>query len=251
MASSVTEPSGVTSPRVTPEVSTPVEPLVELRGVEKMYRIGRLDYPALRGIDLRVEPGEMVSVVGPSGSGKSTALNLITGIDRPTAGSVTVDGRRLDEMGEEQLAAWRGRRVGIVFQFFQLLPTLTALENATLPLDFARLGHKKERAAKAGHYLELVGLGDMFDHVPAELSGGEQQRVAIARALVCDPILLVGDEPTGNLDSDTAAKMFDLLVHLNADGMTVLFVTHDRELAERAPRTVSIRDGVVAHEGRR
>jgi putative ABC transport system ATP-binding protein len=223
-------------------------PIIELRGVEKVYRTGRLEYPALRGIDLAVEPGEMVSVVGPSGSGKSTALNLITGIDRPSSGTVTVDGRRLDEMNEEQLAAWRGRRVGIVFQFFQLLPTLTALENTTLPLDFARMGKNKERTAKAAHNLELVGLGDKLDHVPSELSGGEQQRVAIARALVCDPILLVGDEPTGNLDSETASDMFDLLARLNASGMTVLYVTHDRELANRAPRTVSIRDGLIEHE---
>jgi putative ABC transport system ATP-binding protein len=220
-------------------------PLIDLHGVDKVYRTGRLEYRALRGIDLCVQAGEMVSVVGPSGSGKSTALNLITGIDRPTSGSVTVDGHRLDQMNEEQLAAWRGQRVGIVFQFFQLLPTLTALENTTLPLDFARLGTPKQRAATARRNLELVGLGDKLDHVPAELSGGEQQRVAIARALVCEPRLLVGDEPTGNLDSETAAEMFELLARVNATGTTILFVTHDRELAARAPRTVSIRDGVI------
>lgn len=220
-------------------------PLIDLRGVEKVYRTGRLEYPALRGIDLRVDAGEMVSVVGPSGSGKSTALNVITGIDRPTAGSVMVDGQTLDAMGEEELAVWRGRRVGIVFQFFQLLPTLTSLENATLPLDFARISTPRERAEKAAHTLDLVGLGDKLDHVPSELSGGEQQRVAIARALVCDPVLLVGDEPTGNLDSETASHMFDLLARLNDEGMTVLYVTHDRELAARAPRTVSIRDGLI------
>jgi putative ABC transport system ATP-binding protein len=228
----------------------PAPALITLRSVEKVYRTGRLEYPALRGIDLDVQPGEMVSIVGPSGSGKSTALNLITGIDRPTRGAVTVDDRQLDTMSEEQLAAWRGRRVGIVFQFFQLLPTLTALENTTLPLDFARIGHRKERAAKATRCLELVGLAGKCDHVPAELSGGEQQRVAIARALVCDPTLLVGDEPTGNLDSETAADMFDLLATLNSDGMTVLYVTHDRELAARAHRTISIRDGRIEQEHR-
>jgi putative ABC transport system ATP-binding protein len=243
--------ASVSQPSVTEaDVPTGTGPLIELRAVEKVYRTGRLDYAALRGLDLRVDPGEMVSVVGPSGSGKSTALNLITGIDRPTAGTVTVDGRRLDQMNEEQLAAWRGRRVGIVFQFFQLLPTLTALENATLPLDFARIGSAKERADKAAHNLELVGLGDKLDHVPSELSGGEQQRVAIARALVCDPVLLIGDEPTGNLDTETAAQMFDLLAGLNRQGMTVLYVTHDRELAARSPRTVSIRDGVIEPERR-
>lgn len=227
------------------EVSAATGPLIELLGVEKVYRTGRLEYAALRGIDLTIESGEMVSIVGPSGSGKSTALNLITGIDRPTAGTISVDGHRLDQMDEEQLAAWRGRRVGIVFQFFQLLPTLTALENTTLPRDFARLGNPKERAAVATRNLEMVGLGDKLDHVPAELSGGEQQRVAIARALVCEPRLLVGDEPTGNLDSGTASEMLDLLVRLNEEGMTVLYVTHDRELAARAPRTVSIRDGRI------
>ncbi len=245
--------SSITSPAVerSPVVRDGAAPLIDLRSVEKVYRTGRLEYAALRGIDLRVDAGEMVSVVGPSGSGKSTALNLITGIDRPSGGTVTVDGQRLDRMNEEELAAWRGTRLGIVFQFFQLLPTLTALENATLPLDFARIGRAKERAAKAAHNLELVGLGDKLDHVPAELSGGEQQRVAIARALACDPTLLVGDEPTGNLDSETAARMFDLLATLNDGGVTVLYVTHDRDLAARAPRTVSIRDGLIDRERER
>jgi predicted ABC-type transport system involved in lysophospholipase L1 biosynthesis ATPase subunit len=237
----------VSSERAT-EATAATSPLIDLRGVEKVYRTGRLEYAALRGIDLAVESGEMVSVVGPSGSGKSTALNIITGIDRPTSGTASVDGRQLEQMDEEQLAAWRGRRVGIVFQFFQLLPTLTALENTTLPRDFARLGSARDRAEVATRKLELVGLGDKLDHLPAELSGGEQQRVAIARALVCEPMLLVGDEPTGNLDSETAAEMLDLLARLNAEGMTVLYVTHDRDLAARAHRTVSIRDGLIDDE---
>ena len=208
--------------------------------------MGRIDYRALRGVDLSIDTGELVAVVGPSGSGKSTILNLITGIDRPTAGTVTVDGRRLDELSVEELAVWRGANVGIIFQFFQLLPTLSALENAVLPLDFARRGSKRERFGRARHNLELVGLGDKIDRLPAELSGGEQQRVAIARALAADPKLVVGDEPTGNLDSQTAAEMFDLLTRLNDEGKTVLFVTHDRELARRAHRVVTIHDGVVA-----
>ena len=245
MSSSITDSAVAGSPASRRDGA----PLIDLRSVEKVYRTGRLEYAALRGIDLRVDRGEMVSVVGPSGSGKSTALNLITGIDRPSAGTVTVDDRRLDLMNEEELAAWRGTRLGIVFQFFQLLPTLTALENATLPLDFARVGHAKERAAKAAHNLDLVGLADKLNHVPAELSGGEQQRVAIARALACDPTLLVGDEPTGNLDSETAMRMFDLLASLNDSGVTVLYVTHDRDLASRAPRTVSIRDGLIDDRG--
>jgi putative ABC transport system ATP-binding protein len=222
------------------------EPLIALQGVVKTYRTGRLDYPALRGVDLEIEAGELVAIVGPSGSGKTTILNLVTGIDRPTSGAVIVDGRRIDTMSEEQLAVWRGAHVGVVFQFFQLLPTLSALENAVLPLDFARRGSKRERFARARHNLELVGLGGKVDHLPAELSGGEQQRVAIARALASDPKLIVGDEPTGNLDTATAAEMFELLERLNAEQKTVLYVTHDRELAERAHRIVTIRDGAVA-----
>jgi putative ABC transport system ATP-binding protein len=220
-------------------------PLIELAGVEKVYRTGKVDYHALRGVDLRVGGGEMVALVGPSGSGKSTVLNMITGIDRPTVGTVTFDGRRLDEMTEEELAVWRGANVGIVFQFFQLLPTLSALENAVLPLDFLRRGSKRERFERARHNLELVGLGDKVDHLPAELSGGEQQRVAIARSLAADPGLIVGDEPTGNLDTVTAAEMFELLERLNREGKTILFVTHDRDLAGRAGRVVEIRDGRV------
>ncbi len=224
------------------------EPLIELAGVEKTYRMGKLDYRALSGVDLSIAPGEMVAVVGPSGSGKTTIMNLITGIDRPTAGTVTVGGRRLDEMSEEELAAWRGANVGIIFQFFQLLPTLSALENAVLPLDFARRGSKRERFACARHNLQLVGLGQKLDHLPSELSGGEQQRVAIARSLAADPKLIVGDEPTGNLDSVTAEEMFELLGRLNGEGKTVLYVTHDLELARRAARVVTIRDGVVVGE---
>jgi putative ABC transport system ATP-binding protein len=219
--------------------------LIELVRFEKTYRMGRLDYPALRGVDLRIGSGELVAVVGPSGSGKTTILNLVAGIDRPTAGTVSVDGRRIDAMSEEELAVWRGQHVGVVFQFFQLLPTLSALENAVLPLDFARRGSKRERFERARHNLNLVGLGDKLDHLPSELSGGEQQRVAIARALAADPELIVGDEPTGNLDSVTAAEMFELFARLNEQGKTVLYVTHDRELAARAHRIVSIRDGVV------
>ena len=219
--------------------------LIELAAVRKVYRMGKLDYHALRGVDLTIGAGELVAIVGPSGSGKTTILNLVTGIDRPSAGTVTVDGRRIDTMSEEKLAVWRGEHVGVVFQFFQLLPTLSALENAVLPLDFARAGSKRERFDRARHNLGLVGLGDKTDHLPAELSGGEQQRVAIARALACDPKLIVGDEPTGNLDTGTAAEMFELLERLNEEGKTVLYVTHDLELARRAHRIVSIRDGLV------
>jgi putative ABC transport system ATP-binding protein len=224
-------------------------PLVRLEGVDKTYKTGRLEYSALRGVDVSIDRGELVAIVGPSGSGKSTILNIMTGIDRPTAGRVTVAGDRIHEMNEEQLAAWRGETVGIVFQFFQLLPMLTALENAILPLEFARTGTAAERTARATANLELVGLGDKLDHLPMEMSGGEQQRVAIARALACDPALLVADEPTGNLDTETAAQMIELLTALNRDGMTVVYVTHDLAIAARAHRVVSIRDGLVADSG--
>lgn len=226
-------------------VAAPRAPLIELAAVEKVYRMGKLDYHALRGVDLSIGAGELVAIVGPSGSGKTTILNLVTGIDRPTAGTVTVDGRRIDSMSEEELAVWRGEHVGVVFQFFQLLPTLSALENAVLPLDFARRGSKRERFAIAKRNLGLVGMSDKLDHLPAELSGGEQQRVAIARSLASDPKLIVGDEPTGNLDTGTAGEMFQLLARLNEEGKTVLYVTHDLELANRAHRIVSIRDGLV------
>ena len=226
-----------------PEFGAPS--LIELAGVEKVYRMGKVDYRALRGVDLSIAAGELVAVVGPSGSGKSTILNMITGIDRPTAGTVTFDGKPLDTMSEEELAVWRGANVGIIFQFFQLLPTLSALENAVWPLDFLRRVSKRERFERARRDLELDGLGDKLDHLPAELSGGEQQRVAIARALAADPKLIVGDEPTGNLDSVTAEEMFELLARLNGEGKTILYVTHDRELAGRAGRVVTIRDGVV------
>jgi putative ABC transport system ATP-binding protein len=220
--------------------------LIELAGVEKVYRTGKVEFRALRGVDLTIDEGDMVAIVGPSGSGKSTIMNMITGIDRPSTGTVTVDGRRIDLMSEEELAVWRGQRVGVVFQFFQLLPTLTALENAMLPLDFSRRVPKRERPELGLHNLELVGLADKADNLPAEMSGGQQQRVAIARALAADPPLLIGDEPTGNLDTATAAEMFDLLHRLNAEGSTVMYVTHDKDLASRAHRVVTIRDGVVA-----
>ena len=231
------------------DVGGAASPLIQMRGVEKVYRTGKLEFAALRGVDLVVGPGEMVAVVGPSGSGKTTILNMITGIDRPTAGRVMVGGADLNTMSEEGLARWRGETVGIVFQFFQLLPTLTALENAALPMDFVRRWKAAERWQRAERHLRAVGLADKTNHLPLELSGGEQQRVAIARALACDPKLVVGDEPTGNLDTETGAAMLELLAGLNEAGTTVLYVTHDMSLAARARRIVTIRDGrVVADE---
>jgi len=223
-------------------------PLVRLDEVWKVYRTGRVEFPALRGVDLSVEAGEMLAIVGPSGSGKSTILNVMTGIDRATRGGVTVAGRDLGEMSENELAGWRGATVGIVFQFFQLLPTLTALENVMLPLDFAGNGRVAERTDRARERLGLVGLAGKADRFPSELSGGEQQRTAIARALACDPLLLVADEPTGNLDTATAAETLEAIERVNRGGTTVVFVTHDPALSARADRVVEIRDGVVVDE---
>jgi putative ABC transport system ATP-binding protein len=227
--------------------------IIGLAGVQKTYRSagggrgGRGGgFHALHGVDLAIAAGEMVAITGPSGSGKTTIINLIAGIDRPTAGTVTVNGSRLDQMTEEQLAVWRGRTIGIVFQFFQLMPTLTAAENVTLPMDLARLGAPRDRRARASRHLAAVGLGDRGGRLPVELSGGEQQRVAIARAMACGPPILLGDEPTGNLDTRLARDMFGLLKDLNDNGTTVVYVTHDQELAQMATRIVSVRDGLIA-----
>ena len=226
------------------------DPIIELARVEKVYRSGKVGFPALSGIDLTIMAGEMVAVTGPSGSGKSTIINLIAGIDRPTAGTVTVSGQRLDGMAEEQLATWRGRTIGIVFQFFQLMPTLTAVENAALPLDLARIGPPAGRRAAASRNLAAVGLADRGSRLPLELSGGEQQRVAIARAMACQPPILLGDELTGNLDSGMAMDMFKLLKALNEQGTTVVYVTHDAGLAGLADRVVSVRDGLVTSDAK-
>jgi putative ABC transport system ATP-binding protein len=235
-------------------VTGPAAPaIIELAGVEKTYRPGGsrgrakegVGFRALRGVDLVIAQGEMVAVTGPSGSGKTTIINLIAGIDRPTAGTVTVNGSRLDQMSEEQLAVWRGHNIGIVFQFFQLMPTLTAVENATLPLDLAHAGAARERRATASRNLATVGLADRGDRLPLELSGGEQQRVAIARAMANQPPILLGDEPTGNLDTKLAREMFELLRGLNRAGTTVVYVTHDQALAAMASRIVSVRDGLI------
>ena len=231
----------MTAPAATP-------PVIELAGVQKTYGGGKgkaAGFRALNGVDLTIAAGEMVAITGPSGSGKTTIINLIAGIDRPTIGTVTVEGTRLDQLGEEQLAAWRGRTIGIVFQFFQLMPTLTATENATLPLDLARLGPAHDRRAVAGRNLAAVGLAERGDRLPLELSGGEQQRVAIARAMACQPPILLGDEPTGNLDTKLARAMFELLRGLNQGGTTVVYVTHDQALAALAGRIVSVRDGLI------
>jgi putative ABC transport system ATP-binding protein len=223
-------------------------PLVVLAGVEKTYRSGRVAFRALRGIDLEIWAGEMVAIVGASGSGKTTIVNLIAGIDRPSAGTVTVDDTRLDLMGQEQLAIWRRSNIGMVFQFFQLMPTLTAFDNTLLPMELARNGSRRKRGAQVRALLASVGLTSRGSRLPVELSGGEQQRVALARAMACRPRILIGDEPTGNLDSETAREMFGLVRDLNAAGTTVIFVTHDPGLAALAPRLVTVRDGRIVSD---
>lgn len=217
--------------------------LIDLRAIEKEYHTEAGPFLALRGIDLHVQPGEFVSVVGKSGSGKSTLINMITGIDRPTAGEVIVRGTPIHHLSEGKMAEWRGRHMGIVFQFFQLLPTLTLLENVMLPMDFCQMYETTERPDRALALLEQVELASEAHKLPSAVSGGQQQRAAIARALANDPPIIVADEPTGNLDSNTAESVFHLFEELVSNGKTILMVTHDGELAARAKRTLTIADG--------
>jgi putative ABC transport system ATP-binding protein len=219
--------------------------LIAARGLEREYRTGGESVHALAGVTIDIAAGEMAAIVGRSGSGKSTLLNLIGGLDRPTAGSLSVAGRDLAGMSREELARYRATTVGFVFQSFHLMPRYTAWENVSLPLMFQGVGEKERRAA-AMPLLEQVGLGARAMHTPAEMSGGEQQRVALARALVSKPKLLLGDEPTGNLDTATSEQIMDLIAAANAAGTTVLFVTHDLGLAwERARRVIRMADGKV------
>ena len=205
----------------------------------------------LKKVNLQVKAGEFVGVRGPSGSGKSTLLNMITGIDHPTGGRVVVNGQDLLELGEDGLARWRGANVGVIFQFFQLLPTLTVLENVILPMDFARKWKPGERPDRALHLLEQMELSDQVHKLPSTLSGGQQQRAAIARALANDPPLLVGDEPTGNLDSMTADIVFSQFEALVKAGKTFLMVTHSNSLAKRIPRVIEVLDGQLYENGAR
>jgi putative ABC transport system ATP-binding protein len=220
-------------------------PMIDLRAVVKQYETAAGPYVALRGVDLSVARGEFVAVVGKSGSGKSTLINMVTGIDRPTAGMVQVAGSELSRLDEGRLAAWRGRNLGIIFQFFQLLPTLTVAENVMLPMDFCDIGGDRERRRRAGELLERMDLSEQAHKLPSALSGGQQQRVAIARALANDPGVLIADEPTGNLDSRTAAAIFHLFEELVEQGKTVVMVTHDNDLARRAGRSVLVADGQI------
>jgi len=225
-----------------------LEPIIQVTDVAKKFTVGGRDVTILKGISFEVNQGEFVSIVGPSGNGKSTLLNMITGVDRPSEGKIIATGREVHRMSENQLAGWRGENVGIIFQFFQMLPALSLLQNVILPMDFARKYTTKERRERAMALLDLVGLADQAHKLPSMVSGGQQQRAAIARALANDPPLLVGDEPTGNLDSRTAGEVFDLFQQLVDQGKTMLMVTHDKELARRVPRRIEITDGRITRD---
>jgi len=223
-------------------------PMIDLRGVNKFYKTAVGDYQALNNIDLQINAGEFVSIIGKSGSGKSTLLNMITGIDRPTMGEVYVNGTAVHGLNENRMARWRGLNLGIVFQFFQLLPTISVVENIMLPMDFCRTYPMREREKRALELLELVELADHAYKLPTALSGGQQQRVAIARALANDPPVVIADEPTGNLDSKTAESVFALFNNLVAKGKTIIIVTHDSGLAKQTHRTALITDGEIVNE---
>ena len=224
------------------------QPLVSLQNVEKVFQTKAGPFKALQGVDMQVDAGEFVAVVGPSGSGKSTLINMITGIDRPTTGEVYVAGERLTQMSENKVARWRGRNVGVVFQFFQLLPTLTVVENVMMPMHYCGT-YKGQRLDRALELLDLVNMLSAANAYPSQISGGQQQRAAIARALANDPKLIIGDEPTGNLDTVSAGLVFVLFEDLVEQGKTIIMVTHDWELAGNIPRVEEVRNGqLVAAE---
>jgi putative ABC transport system ATP-binding protein len=224
--------------------------LIVLRGVSKTYMTPSGPFPALRGITLALPAGAFVAIVGKSGSGKSTLVNMIAGIDRPTSGEVIVAGTSVQTLSESRLAAWRGRTIGVVFQFFQLLPTLTIAENIVLPMDLCRTYPERERRTRALALLEQVGIAEQADKLPSALSGGQQQRAAIARALANDPPILLADEPTGNLDSHTADAVLTLFADLAAEGRTVVMVTHERDIAHLVTQSISLADGAVVSDAK-
>jgi putative ABC transport system ATP-binding protein len=223
--------------------------VIEAKKITKTYQMGEVEVHALRGVSLRVKRSEVLSIMGPSGSGKTTLMNILGALDRPSRGSYLLDGEDVSGLHDDQLAAIRNRKVGFVFQTFNLLGRQTALSNVALPMRYA--GVTRGRRKRAQEALEAVGLGDRIRHRPAELSGGEQQRVAIARALVNDPAFILADEPTGNLDTKSGDEVMDILLNLNKEhGTTLLFVTHDPEVAERTQRIVRLRDGLIENDNR-
>ena len=225
--------------------------LIELHNVSKIFPVGSGDCIALDGVDFLVDKGEYVAVMGKSGSGKSTLVNMISGIDRPSSGEIIVAGTNLNQLKEGQMAVWRGQHVGLIFQFFQLLPMLSVIENLMVAMDFCHTYPRGQRESRAMALLEQVGLTPQAHSLPLSISGGEQQRVAIARALATNPPLLLADEPTGNLDSGASASVIDLFEELVEQGKTILMVTHDDELASRAKRIITLSDGRIVDEVRR
>lgn len=256
----VVDPALQQDPSAPPQIATPPQPrvrprtahggpaLIRMDNITKAYETPNGPFLALKEIDLRIGKGEFVAVVGKSGSGKSTLINMITGIDRPTEGEIYIAETPIHNLGEGPMAEWRGRNVGVIFQFFQLLPMLTCVENVMLPMDFCKMYKPSERRKRAIHLLDMVEMADQADKLPSEVSGGQQQRVAIARALSNDPPVIVADEPTGNLDSKTADAVFQMFERLINEGKTILMVTHDDELAQRVTRRITIADGVIVGE---
>ena len=238
-----------TGPSVSPQNQDKY--IIDLRQVVKTYETPSGPFTALQDINLPIKSGQFVAIVGKSGSGKTTLLNLLAGIDRPTSGAISVDGTQVDALSESELAEWRGRTIGLVFQFFQLLPTLTVVENVMLPMDFVEIIPAAKRRSKALELLERVGIRDQADKLPATLSGGQQQRAAIARALANDPPILMADEPTGNLDEATRTSVLELFAKLNAEGHTIVMVTHERDVSRYSDRQVTLVDGRVADNTQR
>ncbi len=222
-------------------------PVIEIKNVEKIYRMGDVEVPALAGVDITINRGEFVAIMGPSGSGKSTAMNMVGCLDVPTRGRIFLDGHDISQLGESELAQIRGKKIGFIFQTFNLINSVSAIENVELPMIFQGVP-KDERTEKAKELLTLVDLGDRMDHKPTEMSGGQQQRVAIARALANDPEVILADEPTGNLDSKTGTEIVELIERLHKKGKTVVMVTHDETLAKHAERIVRLKDGKVVKE---
>jgi len=221
--------------------------VIDVKNVTRIYKTGDVEVAALRGVSLEVAKGELVALMGPSGSGKSTLMNLLGCLDRPTSGSYHLDGRDVSRLSRDELAAVRGRKLGFVFQSFYLLPRTTAIAQVELPLLYAGVG-RRERRDRARQALERVGLADRLDHRPSQLSGGQQQRVAIARALVSQPEIVLADEPTGNLDSATSLEVMALLQGLGDQGITVVLVTHEPDIAEHATRVITLRDGLITDD---